>query len=249
MIGGLIENGTDSFPFITQDKPQIESKQLLVVAHSPIDLNAYDSKGNHTGLIDNPDPNSDIQIVEQKIPNSTYVKFGEGKYLSLDISTTASANVSFQGTDYGSFTIDTSLIKNGTVMASSTFVDIPVTPELKGSIINTTSSPILVLDIDGDGVVDATTTVNKSFDPILYIEIMKKTIDSFNLKKAPEKSLLQKLDQVENKIKTGKIKNADKQIQKLAKNIGRTNKKLRKITDDERNQLIVMLTNLVDNLK
>jgi pimeloyl-ACP methyl ester carboxylesterase len=247
MIKDILVGGNNLPNFISAIKPAGgDGRQLLVIAHSPISLDAYDGQGNHTGLVDNPDPNSDIQLVEQNIPNSLYVKFGEAKYLSLD--TTVSTSVSFQGTDYGSFAIDTSISQDGAVIASSTFVDIPVTPQMKGIIMNATSTPMLALDIDGDGIVDVTTIVGKAFDPILYIEIMKRTIDSFNLKKTVEKLLVQKLDQLEKKIKASKIKNADKQIQRLIKSVTHTNKKLRKIPEDERNQLVKMLYNLVDNL-
>ena len=247
LIKSILNKSTDLPFFVYANKPQTDSPQLTVVAHSPIALNAYDAQGNHTGLIDNPDPNSDLQIVEQNIPNSLYAKFGEAKYLSLPA--TSSTTISFQGTDYGSFTLDTSVSQGGVVSASSTFVDIPVTPQMKGSVVSVASSTVLALDIDGDGTIDATTTPNKAFDPILYIEIMKKTIDSFNLKKAQEKLLIQRLNELEKKIKAGKIKNVEKQIKGLIKSVTRSNKKLRKITDTERNQLVVMLTNLVDNLK
>jgi predicted aconitase with swiveling domain len=245
-IKGILKGDLILPEFISSNKPQYIGKQLLVVAHSPITLDAYDEKGNHTGLINNPDSNSDIQLVEQNIPNSFYVKFGEGKYLGLDM--TASTTVSFQGTDYGSFTIDTNVSENGMVIASSTFVDIPVTPEMKGSIMNISSSPVLALDIDGDGIVDVTTTANKAFDPILYIEIMKKTVDSFNLKKLPEKLLIAALNRLEDLIKKGKIKNVEKQIKKLMKTIDRKNNRSHKISDNERGQIVQMLTNLIRNL-
>lgn len=250
MIKNILTESDNLPNFISSPKVVGEGKQLSVVTRSPIELNAYDQHGNHTGLIDNPDPNSDIQLVEQNVPNSMYVKFGGGKYLSLNA--TPSNSVSFQGVGYGSLAIETNISQDGAIIASSAFVDIPVTPEMKGSIIDTASSSVLALDVDGDGTVDATTTANKAFDPVLYIEIMKKTIDSFNLKKGAEKLLIQRLNQLENKIKLGKIKNAGKQIQKLIKNIGqdnkRINKRMRKITEDERNQLVKMLSDLVDNL-
>jgi ethanolamine utilization protein EutA (predicted chaperonin) len=59
---------------------------------------------------------------------------------------------------------------------------------------------------------------------------------------------MQKLDKLENKIKAGKVKNASKQIQKLITKVNHNGKNLRKITDDERSQLVKMLSNLVDNL-
>ena len=236
----IISTSTVAVPdLITTTKPLASAKQspsLHIGVHSPVSIDAYDRAGNHTGLVPNPDPNSDLQLVEENIPNSYYLNFGEGKYIG--IPTEAGVALQLQGTGYGTFTLD---------VGATTFTDIPVTPMTVAHINNSASTtPQLSLDVEGDGKDDYILQPNKSFDPILYLESLKQTVVAFNLKKSLEKDLLTKIDKVISLVKKGKIDKAETKIQKLI--FRAQKKKSKKIADADKEQFVTMLNQLLTNL-
>jgi hypothetical protein len=247
LVRNTLTGVTDLPQYITSTKPLTKEGRLLVSLTASTTLSARNSSGEYTGFVANPNPDSDLKISEQAISNSFYVDYGDTKYIGLD--TDEPAQLTFQGNGYGTFTLGTTITEGDEVVSVSTFTDIPVTPQMQGEILNPTSIlPILAIDVDGDGGVDATTTVTESFDPILYIEIMKKTVESFELKSLIKKNLITKLDRLQELIKKGKIINADKKIQKFIRQTDRKGAKLRKITDNERDQIVGMLTVLTNEL-
>lgn len=238
LIGNII-SGSNSLPnLITFDKPQSNTDQsdgLHISVHSPVSIDAYDSEGNHTGLIANPNPNSDIQLVEENIPNSFYMNFGEGKYIGLpeNILTT----IKLQGTGYGTFTLNVN---------EDVFTDVPVTPLTVARIdTTTTDAPQLILDVEGDGNDDYIIKPDTNFDPILYLQSMKQVVVSLDLKKAVEKNLLTKIDKLLELIKKGKITNVESKIQKYIFRMQK--KKAKRIDENDKVQFISMLNQLLDN--
>ncbi|TSC72036.1 MAG: Acetyltransferases and hydrolases with the alpha/beta hydrolase fold protein, partial [Parcubacteria group bacterium Gr01-1014_70] len=75
----IVADGLALPNFIASDKPisKDEDKILRFRVHSPVSLDLFDGDGNHTGLVQNPDPDSDLAGIEQEIPNSYYWEFGE----------------------------------------------------------------------------------------------------------------------------------------------------------------------------
>lgn len=252
----LIENivsENDVLPdTITLVKPKSDPQEASVhiSVHSPVSVDVYDAEGNHTGLVANPDPNSDISLVEENIPNSFYLNFGEGKYVG--ISGEIDANVQLQGLDYGTFTLKIDNFIDG-VATSNEFTDILVTPLTVARVDSVVSaSPQLVVDEDGDGeddyIVDSVVVdLGHGFDLVSCLQSMRQTVMSFNLKKTVEKNLLAKIDKLENLIAKGKIMKVESKIEKFISKI--QNKRAKNINENDKDQFVAMLDQLLDNIK
>jgi len=136
---------------ITKDYPPADaSHRLHFSIHSPVTLDLYDAQGNHTGMTPG-DSNSDIQFIEEEIPNSYYLKFGEGVYAGADAS--QKTTLKLKGLSGGTFTLKVEETSGGVSSGFTTFLDIPITKNTIATMeISTLSdSPILILDMDGDG--------------------------------------------------------------------------------------------------
>lgn len=239
--------GNNSLPLhVTNTKPipTFEDKRIRLSVHSPVSLDVYDSFGNHTGPV--MDPTTDLVKTEKEIPNSYYMEFGEGKYVGF--GTFQKQSVELQGTGYGTFTVEVEKVEGDSVVQELAFKDLLVTPLMSGEIIftSTTSDPILNIDVDNDGNSDFAVTAQGSFDPILYLEMIKKIILTLDLKQNVEKQLLQKADKAIQLIEKDKIAKVEEKIKKYVKHID--HKKPKKLAQDDKQVLIQMLTNLLDNL-
>ncbi len=113
---------------------------------------------------------------------------------------------------------------------------------------NLNTLPQLKIDVEGDGVNDFTITPSQQFDPILFLEIMKKTILTFDLKKSVEKNLIERIDNLIKSIKKGKIKQADKKIGSFIRKVESKNKHNKKIGDEEKQAILNMLNQLLNNI-
>lgn len=244
----ITENSTTTLPaYITSEKPEPTDKKLRLSVHSPVSIDIYDNLGNHTGLISNPDPNSDLDLVEENIPNSYYMNFGEGKYVGF--SSGSQNKVELNGTGSGTFTLKVGEYFGDTEATSTAFVDIPVTSAMKGelNIENLDTLPQLKIDVEGDGTFDFEIKPSEEFDPILFLEIMKKTITSFDLKKSVEKNLVNRIDNLIKSIKKGKIKQAEKKIKGFIKKFESKKKHSKKISEEEKQAILDMLNQLLNN--
>lgn len=207
-IGSIIigERTAGSSDVVVGTKPNAEdvSDRLRFTMHSPVDIHLYDSVGNHTGIIPNPDPASDIRFYEKTVPNSYYKEFGETKYAGADTATTTIVHL--QGLALGTYTFDIEQVSgDDSIVASTTFIDIPVTASTTGIMIipeggfsgTPTSTPTLVLDIDGDGITDL--SLNGDISGVTEEElvvILKGVIKTLHLPVNKEKQLLQKIDKL-----------------------------------------------------
>ncbi len=267
-INNFILDENQNIPeYITVDKPISTNKILEVALHSPVSINIYDGNGNHTGLIDNPNPNSDLRMVEENVPGSRYIDFGEGKYVVLPNDNQYS--IKLQGLDFGTFTLDTKVTQNGIEIATSSFVDIPTSPEMVGEVIInaiSTTSPIIEIDANGDGKTDFTISGSSEFDPIIYLQILKKTIETFDAPQKVKDGVIKKIDSIikslqKNKTKTAilKIKSFSKQLSmkekdrqdredKKHKNYKEWKNKKHKLSKGDAEALLAILSQLLDNL-
>ena len=149
-IKNIISNNSELLPdyiFKSQPEKDILDNELIFSLHSPLTLNLYDDNGNHTGI------STTTNEVEENIPGSSYLEFGELKYITVPASTTV--HLSMQGYSSGSFTLNIDQYEGDNVVASTTFAGVP---SATGTIVTTTildgnlaSSSPLVVDINGDG--------------------------------------------------------------------------------------------------
>jgi len=146
-----------------------------ISVHSPVTLDVYDSQGRHTGPIPGGDSaGSGVSYIQNQIPNSYYLPFGEGHYVGLPADT--KGNVKLSGQAAGTFTLD---INTGAYKTE--FKDVPVLPMSTASFGLASTSPSLLIDYDGDGTIDdvlppATTTILSG-----RLGLLKRFIGVFNL--------------------------------------------------------------------
>jgi len=254
LIKSLIEQSVVEFDNVLKNSEPIDtSNRLRVSIYSPVTLDAYDTNGNHTGKICPPD--SEFCYAEENILNSSYLEFGEGKYLNLPED--QMSKVKLQGTDIGTFTYQSEkVMPNGTSTISS-FVDIPVTTQTQAEITLNSSTGLLqlALDVTGDGITDFTLSPNADFDPITYLQIMKATIDSLDLNKGQIKAFDKRVDGIIKAIQKGKIDKVELKAEKfkkfLEKKLAKPDPKKpnpKKLSKTDAQLLLDMLNKLLDNI-
>jgi len=264
----VLKEDQDTSRYITVEKPISTSKTLELALHSPVSIDIYDGLGNHTGLIENPNLESDLQMVEENIPGSKYDNFGEGKYVLLDENNQYS--VKLHGLDVGTFTLDTKITQGGVELVTSSFVDIPTNPSMIGEVIISTSTvftnPIIKIDVNGDSKNDFTITANQEFDPIIYLKILRKTIETFDINKKTKDQVIKKIDSIIKSLQKGKTKVAISKIKSFGKELSMKTKerwskegkkhkddkvwknKKHKLDKNDTEVLFAMINQLLDNL-
>lgn len=251
-ISNEVENIEEEGEFITNIRPNVKAseKRILISMHSPASISLYDEEGNHTGLIPNTISDSDFLLYEENIPNSFYMEFGESKYAGFEAQ--EGNRVKIQGTGAGTFTFVVEERAGDEVVDTTMFTDIPVTPDLKAEYTVSGEVQTLVLDIDGNGTKDFDVKPSEQPDPILFFQMLKKSIISLKLPSFVEKLFLQKIDKA--------IKIIEKDPKKKEKAIAfikwytrtveeKKWKKTNKLSTEQKAALIVMMNGLVDNIK
>lgn len=139
--------------FVLTSAPPNENTetQLRFTLHSPLALNLYDNLGNHTGL------STTTNSLEENIPGSRYLTFGEVQYISVPASTYS--RLIMDGYEDGSFTLDMEETQGDAVLAATTFSGIPSFEDTKVTIDISSGAGIegasnLFIDVQGDGMVD-----------------------------------------------------------------------------------------------
>jgi len=210
---GTREHGT----FIKDKKPLEEnaSKRLDFSIHSPVSLHLYDNKGNHTGIISNPNPDSDLNLYEAQLPNSYYQEYGEVKYAGSD--TFEPTTVKLIGESLGTFTFDIEETLGDETVATATWKDIPVT---KNSIITLdvqTAENVapLSMDVDGDGTPDIKISVGEGVSPQELTSILKGIVKTLDIPEQKKARLIKKIEKLE-KVLEKEFKNEQKKKQKTS---------------------------------
>ncbi|MFA5652072.1 MAG: right-handed parallel beta-helix repeat-containing protein [Candidatus Paceibacterota bacterium] len=149
-IQNLIVQSTNPLPKYISTSTPINSElgpRLQFTLHSPLSLDMYDEQGNHTGF------STTTNEIEENIPGSNYLTFGEVKYISVPASSTM--YLSMNGYSSGSFTLNIEEVQGSLVTASTTFAGIPSSTSTIATISipdgNIASTSQLYVDIDGDG--------------------------------------------------------------------------------------------------
>ncbi len=243
----------NNLPHLYSSMPTDNSNRLRLSIHSPVTLDAYDTQGNHTGKICPPD--KEFCYVEENILNSSYLEFGEGKYINLPED--QMAKVKLQGTDIGTFTYISEQVFPTGSSNTSFFVDIPVTTQTQAEVTlnSSTQIPELKLDVRGDGVNDFTLAPSDTFDPVTYLQIMKATISSLDLPQAKVKTFNNRVDNIIKSIQKGKIDKAKLKAEKfksvLEKKLAKPDPKKpkpKKLSKTDAQLLLDMLNKLLDNI-
>ena len=158
LVGSLLAGTENDFDFsthaniatTTNDCTLPDGTQIEI--HSPVDLNIYDSAGNHTG----PNANGDL---EENIPNIAYDIIDGNKFAYLPDG--ENYRINLQATAVGTFSSHIKKIENGEVTSTAYFADLTLqststTAEMDISYPN----PTITLDQTGDGSVKE--TINSS---------------------------------------------------------------------------------------
>ncbi len=146
--GVLVHNrqSVENYDFFSNLPPNPIKNTLRYSLHSPLMLDVYDEYGRHTGI------STTTGQLEEHIPGTYYTEFGETKYIFTDAASTL--RVIMDGYDTGTFTLEVEEFSGDTLVASTTWKDMPVTPEtivsLQGGE-NIDSLSSLRIDVDGDG--------------------------------------------------------------------------------------------------
>lgn len=144
---------------ILEDNPNIPAKiqtfpyklrGQAIIVQSPVDLNIYDSGGNHTG----PTSNNNF---ETNIPGSFYDTLESTKMIWLPDS--GQYIIKLSATNNGSFDLKIRSFEDDINTKTIAYRDVAITTETEGQINYNTSSlnpPPLEIDKDGNGISDQT---------------------------------------------------------------------------------------------
>ncbi|PIQ66800.1 MAG: hypothetical protein COV95_02170, partial [Candidatus Zambryskibacteria bacterium CG11_big_fil_rev_8_21_14_0_20_40_24] len=202
LVKSIIIDGTDNLPkHITTTKPIFtdNDRSLRFRVYSPVFLDVYDSSGNHTGLVPNFDPNSDLRSVEANIPNSYYLEFGEAKYSGS--GSPDDITIVLTGEAVGTFTLEIDELSGDVVSVTTIFKDIPVVENTHGVVeIKNESAPLsLSLDIDNDGISDAVIEPGLGVNTEEVVNILRGIMKTLNLtdkQKTRLNKVLNRIDKV-----------------------------------------------------
>ena len=153
-IKDILTISTSTLPeFISTIQPATSPSdtRLRFTLHSPLTLDLYDDLGNHTGF------STTTNSLEENIPGSRYLSFGEVQYISVPSS--ANLNLIMDGYADGSFTFDIEEAQGDIVIATTTFSGIPSFTNTKVTMDIPENAGIegasdLRMDVQGDGTID-----------------------------------------------------------------------------------------------
>jgi pimeloyl-ACP methyl ester carboxylesterase len=153
LIADVVKPVVD-YDYLSTESPSSTLSRLRYALHSPLTLNLYDNLGHHTGI------STTTGEIDEDIPGSYYTEFGDIKYIFAD--GTAPAHIFMDGYGDGAFTFNVDQFEGNSLIASTTFKDVPTTSNTFvnldiGSDISTLSP--MHVDENGDGKTDFTLPV------------------------------------------------------------------------------------------
>lgn len=170
MIESLIKKAPFSEnSFITLNKPQVleDESRLMVSVHSPVTLGVYDINGNFTG-IEPSDQDQGVYFFREEIPNSSYLFFGEGKYII--VPNNVDTLFALKGTGKGPATIKIQELSGETLNNIATFSNVLISTstqaELKVDLVN--GNVVLEIDKNADDVNDYTLTSSEPGEEVEF---------------------------------------------------------------------------------
>jgi hypothetical protein len=245
---------TRSSEYLTSDKPTNSypwMKWLSVSVHSPVDMDIYDDKGGHMGLV--PIPNapadSDVQMLENTL-GGHYEYLGDEKYMLLPAD--GVYTVKLKGTGVGNFTFQVQKFVGETMTETQNivFADLPVTPLLEASTTLSfqSATSTLHMDVDGNGTTDIEASPNPTLDPLIHLDAMRTIVLSFGLGSTTEKQFLKKIDKIRTLLTKDKTDKAIQKLHKITATLEATSGKHHKLTDKEKADLTALFQSVLDAL-
>lgn len=175
---------------------------LEIYVYSPVDIDVYDDRGGHLGVVANKTPGKwyGTPIIEDTIGSPVQIL---GDFKNIILPGDRKYNLVLKGTGIGLFTMDINkYVGNMVLVSSSSYPYIPVTPLLNAttSISSLDISPILSMDTDGDGIVDKKIEPNKPFDSDSYFNTLNMMIKKLKLTKKLQDKYMKRIDKISKRI-------------------------------------------------
>ncbi len=194
LIASLLGSTQNALPFgisTSSPTPLTQDKKLIFILHSPLTLQLSNAEGETTGL-------SASSTVTENIPGAQYGQFGEVQYLIAPAGSQYQLNLS--GLASGMFSLDIEESLGGTLVATATIADVPVSTSTTVHL--TISNGIadasaLSVDENGDGSADfaikpsvgTTTQFTEAVSATDYISYMEKAVVTLSLSKNMQRQL------------------------------------------------------------
>lgn len=256
-----IENNTGNGygDYITMNKPLDITRWLNIKIFSPVDIDVYDKDGNHTGISPNSSSTLGLTFSENNIPTSFYEDYGGMKLVRLPYDNVRDYQILLRGNDIGTVIVKADIEQGGSIIASTTFSEMPVTPMMNAELLIATTteafstSTVINTDVDGDGVMDFTNHTNEYLktvsgenisDYITYLESIKKIILVLKLKDSQEKQILHRIDKIMKELSDKDHRIAEKIDKIFPKKWFKKNK----INDEQIKEILSSIMDMLDKL-
>lgn len=210
LIKNVLTNSNEVTPFLSTQKPDIDSERTMLGVHSPVSLTVEDDQGNTVGLSNN-------ELIEE-IPGSSYREIGSSKYIIVPKG--VEYDVILKGEDEGGMTLTIHDLEGDN---QSEVLKLPIeiiTASTSITFSNTGESfTNILIDTNGDGTVDTEVTpegivVEDEVEEVVTYQSLYEAIDELSLKRIYKKSLVRSAKLAE-KISNKSNKPIFKHIEKL----------------------------------
>ncbi len=230
-VKNIDSNEKDYDKYFSETEPVYDDKYLTVTVYSPVNVHVYDENGLHSGPTrETPLEEGQVLPRENNIPDVTYATFGDNTQVIVPYGNGSKYRIVMNGNDSGVFIVESNISVGDTVIATTTFSELPVFKETNMEFIvsdtpeSFATGTILNIDVDGDDNIDVvghtdrylnSTSTELIKDPATFAEILYKAKASLKVNKKVEREMDNKLERVK------------KNLDKHGKNkIHRVNKKL-----------------------
>jgi pimeloyl-ACP methyl ester carboxylesterase len=122
-------------------------KGRIITIKSPVEIEIIDQGGNRLGFA------SDGSL-QNDIPGADFSISGEHKFVYLPDDEALVYTIGIKGTGNGTFTLKNSKVEDDKIIQTQVFSNVPVTPDLLGSVEENNQQIRLNLDTNGDHITD-----------------------------------------------------------------------------------------------
>ena len=129
LLNNILKRDISLPKYITKSTPS-PVNYTIIKMRSPVDIDIYDENNLHTGVVEG--SNSDIENIEESIPNSMYMEILEDKYIV--VPTNGNYTLKLKGVSDGIFTLEQQQIVNDIPSVSVVWKDIPVSSLFNGEV-------------------------------------------------------------------------------------------------------------------